>query len=230
LLAAITIVSVACEQLRRYGHLHRAEIGANLQTLTPDLARGLGLTQDWGVLVSDLFPGGPADLAGLEAKDIIVSIDDKPIDSLPMIAFYLYTRNAGDRLRVAVLRGEQQVTRDVFVVERPEALDRVADLLDPDKSLVPQLGILGVSIDEELRSVIGSLRLPSGVLVAARAEDSRGPAVALSPGDVVHSVNGVAISNLEELRATLDGLKPKSSVALQIEREGRLTFVAFALD
>jgi serine protease Do len=225
-----TIVSVACEQLRRYGHLHRAEIGANLQTLTPDLARGLGLTQDWGVLVSDLFPGGPADLAGLEAKDIIVSIDDKPIDSLPMIAFYLYTRNAGDRLRVAVLRGEQQVTRDVFVVERPEALDRVADLLDPDKSLVPQLGILGVSIDEELRSVIGSLRLPSGVLVAARAEDSRGPAVALSPGDVVHSVNGVAISNLEELRATLDGLKPKSSVALQIEREGRLTFVAFALD
>jgi S1-C subfamily serine protease len=84
-------VSVAFQQLRRYGHLHQGEIGAILQTITPELARGLGLGRDWGVIVSDLLPGGPAELAGLDVKDIIVSIDEKPIDSLPMIAFYLYT-------------------------------------------------------------------------------------------------------------------------------------------
>ena len=77
---------------------------------------------------------------------------------------------------------------------------------------------------------IGNLRVPSGVLVAAHAEDRRAAAVSLSAGDVIHSVNGAAVSNLQELRAALDGLKPQSPVVLQIEREGLLSFVAFELD
>jgi serine protease Do len=224
------IVSVASQQLRRYGHLHQGEIGVNLQTITLDLARGLGLKQDWGVIVSDLMPGGPADLAGLEVKDIIVSIDSKPIDSLPLIMFSLYTRRAGDRLQVGVLRREQHLVLDVGVVERPEPFNRIADLVDPDTSLVRQLGILGVSIREELASMLGSLRVPSGVMVVAHAEAPHAAAVSLSGGDIIHSVNGVSVSNLEELRAALDALKPHSSVVLQIEREGLLTFVAFEIE
>jgi serine protease Do len=225
-----SIVSVASEQLRRYGHLHQGAIGANLQTITPDLARGLGLHQDSGVIVSDLSPGGPAERAGLDVKDIIVSIDDKPIDGLPLIAFYLYTRSAGDRLRVGVLRGEQHATLDVVVVERPETFDRVIDLVDPEKSLVPQLGILGVSLDADLGSTIGNFRVPSGVIVAARAEAPQAATVSLSAGDVIHSVNGVSVSNLQELRSALNALQPRSPVVLQIEREGLLSFVTFELE
>jgi S1-C subfamily serine protease len=118
----------------------------------------------------------------------------------------------------------------VGVVERPEAPGRVADLVDPDNSLVGQLGILGVSIDAELGSAIGSLRVPSGVIVAARAENQHAAAVSLSAGDVIHSVNGLSVSNLQELRAALDGLKAQSPVVLQIERDGLLTFVSFELD
>ena len=224
------IVSVACQQLRRYGHLHQGAIGVNLQTITPDLARGLGLGQESGVVVSDVLPDGPADLAGLRVQDVLVSIEDKPIDSLPLVAFYLSTRSEGDRLRVGVLRGEEHIALEVSVVERPEAVDRIADLVDADESLVRQLGILGVSIDDNLGSMAGSLRVPSGVMVAARAEDAHAAAVPLSAGDVIHSVNGVAVPNLQKLRAALDDLKPHSPVVLQIERGGLLTFVTFELD
>jgi serine protease Do len=224
-----TIVSVTAQQLRRFGHLHQGEIGTNLQTITADLARGLGLEQDWGVIVSDLQPGGPAESAGVAVKDIIVSIDDKPIDSLPLIAFNLYTRQAGDRLRVGVLRGHQHLTVDIVVVERPEPLDGILDLLDPDESLVPQLGVLGVSIDETM-AAIGSLRVASGVMVAAHAEDRHAAAVSLSAGDVIHSINGDPVSNLGELRSRLDALKSHSSVVLQIERDGLLSFVSFELE
>jgi S1-C subfamily serine protease len=182
------------------------------------------------VIVSDVKPGGPADVAGLSVKDVIVTIEDKPIDSLPLIAFNLYTRHAGDRLRVGVLRGEQHMTVDVVVVERPEAFDRLIDLVDPDKNGVPQLGILGVSIDEELGLAIGSLRVASGVMVAAHAEDRHAAAVSLSAGDVIHSVNGAAVSNLDELRAALDALKSHTPVVLQIERDGLLSFVTFELE
>jgi PDZ domain len=163
-------------------------------------------------------------------KDIVVFVDDKPIDSVPMIGFYLFTRQAGDLLRVGVLRGDQHVAFDVVVVERPEAFDHIADLVDPDTSLVRQLGILGVSIGEDLGRVIGSLRVPSGVIVAAHVEDAHAAAVSLSAGDVIHSVNGGSVSNLEKLRAALDALNPHSSVVLQIERDGVLTFVAFELE
>jgi serine protease Do len=225
-----TIVSVASEQLRQFGHLHQGEMGANLQTITPDLARGLGLKQDWGVIVSDLNPAGPAGVAGVSVGDIVVSIDDKPIDSLPLIAFHLYTRHAGDELRLGVLRGEQHLTLDLVLAGRPDALDGIADLVDPDKSLVPQLGILGVSIDEGLGLSIGSLRIPSGVMVAAHADDRRSAAVSLSNGDVIHAVNGAAVANLQDLRAALDALKSHTPVVLQIERDGLLSFVAFELE
>jgi serine protease Do len=226
-----TIVSVASQQLRRFGHLHQGEIGANLQTITPELARGLGLAHEWGVIVSDIAPGGPVDDAGLRATDVVVSIDDKPMDSLPLIAFNLYTRRAGDRLRMNVLRGQQHMTLDVAVVERPDAFDSVIDLLDPDKSAIPQLGILGVSIGEELGLAIRSLRVRSGVIIAAHTGDRRAAAaVSLSVGDVIHSVNGASVSNIEERRAALDGLKAHSPVVLHIERDGVLSFVVFELE
>jgi serine protease Do len=224
------IVDVAARQLRMYGHLRQGQIGANVQTITPDLARGLGLAQDSGVIVSDLLPGGPADLAGLQVKDIVVSIDGRPMDSVPLLAFYLYARNAGDHLTLSVLRGQDQFVLDVPVIERPHDADRLAERVDPEESRVRQLGILGLAIDDEIGLVLPTLRVPSGVIVAARTQDPHAADVSLSAGDVIHTVNGRPIATLPELRAALDALKPHSPVVLQIERDGILSFVAFELD
>src|SRR5262249_21955 len=135
------IVDVAARQLRMYGHLHQGQIGANVQTITLDLARGLGLTQDSGIIVSDLFPGGPADLGGLQVKDIVLTIDGRPMDSVPLLAFYLYARNAGDHLTLRVLRGREQLLLDVPVIEQPHDTDRLADRVEPEESRIQQLGI-----------------------------------------------------------------------------------------
>jgi serine protease Do len=66
------VVAYAYPQLVKYGHIHEPEIGAILQTITPELAAGLHLPRDYGVIVSDVVPGGPADQAGLKIQDIIV--------------------------------------------------------------------------------------------------------------------------------------------------------------
>ena len=224
------LVDVAYRHLRAYGHLHQGQIGANLQTITPSLARGLRLSQDWGVIVSDLLPGGPADVAGLRVGDIIVSIDRRPMDSLPLLAFYLYARGAGDHLELAVLRRGDRLVLDVPVIERPHELDRLADRVDPDDNLIRQLGILGVAITDDTVPMIPSLRASAGVIVAARTQDPHAADVSLSAGDVIHSVNGAAIATLQELRAALDNLEPHSPVVLQIERDGVFSFVAFELD
>jgi S1-C subfamily serine protease len=118
----------------------------------------------------------------------------------------------------------------VPVITRAHDVDRLGDHIDPERSLVRQLGILGVAIDDEIRPMLPSLRVPSGVIVAARTEDPHAAGVSLSTGDVIHSVNGLGTSTVSELRAALDDLKPHSPVVLQIERDGVFTFVAFALD
>jgi serine protease Do len=224
------LVNVAYRQLREYGHLHQGQIGAKLQTITPDLARGLELSQDWGVLVSDLLPGGPAELSGLQVKDIILSIDGRPMDNLPLLAFSLYAKSDGDQLTLTVLRGSEQMSLKVPVVDRPHDVDRLADRVDPEQGLIRQLGVLGLAIDPQIEPMLPSLRVPSGVIVAARTADLHAADVSLSAGDVIHSVNGHTITTLSELRSALDTLKPHTPVVLRVERDGVLTFVAFELD
>src|ERR1700693_1232588 len=69
------VVNFVYHSLRKYGHVHRVEIGAGAQEITLTLAEGLGLSQSWGVIVDDITPDGPADAAGLKVQDIILTAD-----------------------------------------------------------------------------------------------------------------------------------------------------------
>jgi serine protease Do len=224
------IVEVAVQQLRTYGRLHQGQIGAQLQTVTPDLARGLNLPRSRGVIVSDVMPGGPADHAGLRVGDIVLRVDGRRMDSLPLLAFSLYTRHAGDHLQLRVQRGAEEITMDVPVTDRPDEIDRLSDRIDPETSVVRQLGVLGLEVNGELTPILPRLRLASGVVVAARTPDPHAADVSLSAGDVIHAVNGRPVTTMPQLRAALDGLPSRSPVVLQVERDGTFLFVAFELD
>jgi serine protease Do len=226
-----TLVQIAWSRLRRYGDLHRGEIGVVLQTITPTLATGLGLSRDWGAMISDVAPGGPAAAAGLKTQDIVTSIDGEPIDGLPRLAFQLYTRSAGDRVRLGVLRGSDMLTFEVPVGERTHDFGRLTDAAEPTKSLVTRLAIFGVDIGDAGADLASALRVPSGVLVVGHSPDE-GAIIetGLLAGDTIHGINGTPVTSVTDLQTALDRLKPRSPVALQIERNGQLTFLAFELD
>jgi len=225
-----SVVKVAYEQLRKYGHLHRNGIGVGVQTITANLAAGLGLPRSSGLVVSDVLPGGPGDTAGVRVQDIILALNDKPVDSLPMLAFSLFTHVGGEQIKLRVLRDSQELLLDVPIVERPHELDRLADLVNPVNSLVEKLGILGIDVDSRIAQMLPGVRVSSGVIVVARAADSRGGHPSLVTGDVIHSLNGTPIDSLNRLRSGLDQLKSRSPAVLQIERDGKLMFVDFQLE
>jgi len=225
------LVQMAVPKLRQYGHLHRGEIGILLQTITPALASGLGLAQDWGAMISDVAPGSTAEKAGIHPQDIIISLDDEPVDGVPRLAFQLFTRSAGDVVRLKLRRGTELYTADVDVAERAHDFDRLTDLVDPEKSLVAKLGILGVGITEATAGMAAELRLPSGVIVVGHPKDEAdSPDTGLMTGDTIHGVNGSPVTSVDNLRAFVDALKPRSAVVLQIERNEQFIFLAFELD
>jgi serine protease Do len=224
------LVQIAYPRLRRYGDLHRGEIGVLLQTITPTLSTALGLSQDWGAMISDVAPNGPAEAAGLRVQDIVTSIDGEPIDGLPRLAFQLCTRSAGDRVRLGVLRGSDTFTFEVLVGERAHDVGRPTDAAEP-ASLVTRLAIFGVDIGDAGADLASALRVPSGVMVVGHStEEGTITETGLLAGDTIHGINGTPVTSVTDLQAAIDRLKPRSPVALQIERKGQLTFLAFELD
>jgi len=218
------------EQIRKEGHVHRAQIGVSVETITPLLAAGLKLPRDWGVLVADAEPDGPADRAGVKPGDIVLSVNGKIMENARQLQVDMYRYPVGDKVSLEVLRGSDRLTMQVQVTAVEDDPQRFADLVDPDKNLIPALGVLGIGIDRRLAPMLPNLRKQYGVVVAVRVAGSEGLEVDLRPGDVVYAVNGETTATVESLKSALAQLKPGDAVVLEVEREDQLRYVAFELE
>ena len=221
------IVKLAYQSLREKGHIDRRTLGLAIQTITPTLAKGLGLPVVFGLVVCDVLPGGPGEQAGVRVGDVAVEADGTAISSPSQLDGTLYLHDITQPLRLGVLRDGVRVALQVQVLEEKHQADSLIDPTDTERSLVPQLGVLAVTVTPELRGSLGELRIPSGVAVVAR---TAGPSsVELASGDVIHAVNANSITSLEALREQLAAFKRGDAVVLLIERDGGLAFVAFEL-
>ena len=100
------MINAAIPQLRQFGHLHPAAIGVDVQAITPALAAGLRLSRTLGVIVSDVQPDGPAETAGVQAQDILTTIDGRAIDNVPALALDLYAHPAAAMVTLGLLRDQ----------------------------------------------------------------------------------------------------------------------------
>jgi serine protease Do len=223
------VVRFVYEGLRKKGRVERVELGLSAQGISPALAEGLGLERDWGVVVSDLAPQGPAETAGLRRADVVDMVDGQPIDSTASLMSALYRHADKRRVQVDVLRAGERLTFQVAAVERGRPMEEMVDIAHPDKSLVRRLGILAVAIDEKIRQAI-PLREPSGVLVAARTLDGTSVESGLLQGDVIHALNRTRIDSVDGLRRAIKARNPGEPVVLQIERAGQFHYLHFEME
>lgn len=221
------LIQLVMPQLRKYGHVHRSTIGIGVQAITPSLASALKLSRGSGVLVTDVSSCSPAESAGIKLNDVLLSIEGRPIDSVPAMLGSFFEYRNGEHLKVQVERGAERLAIDVVPVEQPHQADRLADLIDPEKNLIPALGIIGVTIDKRIEGILGQLRYPLGVMVAARTQTPSGMETGLQTGDAVHAVNTNLVSSVEALKNTMAAMKPGDPVAVLVERNGQLLYVSF---
>jgi serine protease Do len=224
------IVDFVYHSLRKYGHVHRVEIGAATQEITPTLADGLQLAQHWGVIVADIKPDGPAAAAGLKVQDIVLAADDRRVETLPQLSSALYLHRLDEVLKLEILRGDQKKTLYVPAIEHRDQMDQLFDSADPEKNLVPRLGVLAVDLTPDLLSKFGPLRISSGVIVLGRAADLILPDTGLQTGDVIHSLNTTPIPEMATLRAAVLKLKTGDPVVIQVERSDGLTYLSFEME
>ena len=218
------------EQIRKDGHVHRGQIGIVAQTITPEMAKGLRLPQDWGVVASDVIPDGPADKAGLKIRDIILEVDGAAMEDSPQLETTVHRLKLSDVVKVTVLRDGQKLDYTIPVIERDDDPQRFADMVNPDDNLVSKLGILGIEISEKIADMLPELRHEYGIVVAARSPNPPYSGGALEVGDVIYDFNRTPVVSVKALRASVDTLKSGDSAVLQVERNGKLMYLIIEIE
>jgi serine protease Do len=223
------IVKNVYEQIRQFGHVHRGEIGATAQSVTPELAAGLDLKQDTGVILGDVTPDGAAEQAGLQAGDIVLTLNRKRMTNAREFETALYSIPLNQMIDVQVLRGSEKISTKVKVAEREDDPFRFVDLVKPEENRVEKLGIVGVPITKDVAALLPGTRKPYGVIVAARTGESEYSGQGgLKLGDIIYSVNTTPVSTLEALRNAVNNLKVSDPLVMQIERDSSLMYLTLS--
>jgi serine protease Do len=223
------LVQSIFQELKNTGHVAYGDIGIKVQNVTPSLARGLQISQDWGIIVSDLLPGSSAENAGLQVQDLVLGLDGHPLNTVAQFTASFYGKRVGDHVQLELLRGSRHLTLRVPVVEHATDQEKPPDAAGLERGLVAKLGVLCVPVNQPAPSQAKPLRSTSGVIVVAKLAGTDIKTELMS-GDVIRSVNGAAVTSAEDLRSMMDHFAPGDSAVLQIERRHQFQYLPIDVD
>jgi serine protease Do len=214
------------DQLITNGRVHRGQLGVQAQTITSDLASGLGLKEVRGVLVNSVTPGSPADRAGLRNGDVIAAIDGHPVDDPNALRNRVATTAPNSQVSLSIIRDGRQQQVNLKLGEL------TAESATPERSSggpasAPGDPHLGVSVEPLTSALAQELGVRAGTQgLVVRGVNPSGPAAraGVQPGDVVIAVNRQPVRSAAEIVAALKGASSKTSLLL-INRSGQTMFV-----
>ncbi len=204
-------------------------IGAHAQSITPALAAGLKLTQDSGVILSDI--DRVARLQRLVACKGCCDHDGGfAVDSLPKYTAFLYVHKRGSPIRDGCVARRQAVTVSVTPVNAPPQVDNLSDLIKPEKDLIAPLGIFVMDLKHSEVGAMLNLRSDTGVLVIGLLGGEPAIAADLSVWGCDSRCERHAPGGLAAVAADSRGVEPGDAVVLEVERQSVLQYVAFEME
>jgi len=198
------------------GKLVRPWIGAMGQPVTQEIATNLSLAKPQGVLLSQVYPGSPADRAGLKSGDIVLSVDDQAVFDEKGIRYIAATKRAGEQVKINVLRKNQQLNLITSVTAPPESPARDKRTLKGEQ---PLAGAAVVNLSPAVADEIGTDPFKKGVMIMEIPNTAIAARTGFRPGDVVLEINGERISSTADLDRVTQTKPPAWMVA--IERDGK---------
>ena len=221
----VNMVQSIMTQIRSTGKVTRGRIGAAIQDLTEDLAKSFGYDGREGALVGDVVPNSPAAKAGIQAGDIIVKYQGKPVKTSSQLRNAVAATLPETAAELEVIRDGKPRTVKVQVGALSEA-DLAANAVEEaGAETTESLGVAVQPLTPELANQRGLKDLNSGMLVTGVQPGSIGEKAGLREGDIVVSVGAQAIKTVDEFRKELTPQSLAAGVRLQIVRDGVTRFL-----
>jgi S1-C subfamily serine protease len=201
--------------------VRRPWLGAKLQNVTQEIADGLGLKRPTGALVASITAKSPAARAGLKTGDLIVSVDNQPIEDPNAFDYRFATKALGGQAQLGVIRGGHETKVAVVLQTAPES--------PRDEAVIrARSPLLGATVANLSPALAEELRLDStaeGVAVIDVAAGSVAQSLGFQKGDVVVAVNNEQIANTGDLQRVV--AKPSRLWRVTINRGGQQISVVF---
>ncbi len=202
------------------GHaLVRPWLGAKFDPVTGDIAKSLGLDRPNGALVTNVWPGGPAERAGLVTGDVVVAVGGAEVVDPAGVNYEVATHRAGDSVPVVVLRRNVRHTLQAKVEAPPATPAR------DERAIIgrnPLTGAAVVNLSPATADSLGLDPFARGVLVVNSGRDVAAR-LGFRPGDIIRAVNGRKVESTQQLQALLNGAQGGWQVTL--ERGGQITTI-----
>jgi serine protease Do len=218
-------------QIKATGRVKRGIMGVHAQTLNPWIAKPLGLEVQWGVILGDVFPQSPADEAGLQVGDIILTLDGKRMENARQFEVNLYNKQIGSKVSLEVMREGRKFTKEVEVIERVDPDYRFFEMISDERNLVKKIGVLAIDLDKDSSRLLPfKTRHTEGVVVAALAVDVNLLGDHFEPGDVVYALNGQPVKGLRSLKGLVKELEYGSPAVFHLERGGMMRYLIMQVE
>ena len=213
----ISMAKTILPDLKAKGKVTRGWLGVSVQEISEDIAKSMKLKDRNGALISDVFKGDPADVAGLKAGDVVTEINGKPIRDTHELLMMVAAFRIGEVIKIKILRDGQEKIIPVTIAERTEKSEMASATLSGEA-----FGMAVQEITPEIAQQLG-LSTKKGVIVVEVQEGSVADEVGIQPQDIILQVNKVRVATLKEYQREIAKAGEKGSILLLIKR-GKATF------
>jgi serine protease Do len=226
------------DQLRASGKVQRGWIGVQIQDVTPDIAKNLGLPSASGALVADVTKDGPAEKAGFKQGDVILSYNGRDIAKVRDLPIAVAQTTVGDKVEVKVWRKDASITLQPVIAAMPsdQKMAKAEAPAQGDSGKVQAVHAMGLKLaplTPDLRRQAGVPAGVKGVIVTDIADDSPLADIGVEPGDVIVAINQQPVTAPQDAAAKLDAVSKQKggnkTLLLLINRHGINQYVALSI-
>lgn len=202
------------DQLKSSGEVTRGWLGVGIQDLSEELAEYYGIKDKKGVLITEVFPGDPADEAGIKPKDIVLSINGKKVENNRELSKLIADTSVGDTVKIKVLRNGIEKIFRVKIVKRED--ERIA-------GHTPSIGNnyeLGLRVSELTPEIVRRFNIAEtgGIIVIDVESESQGAEAGVRIGDIIKEINHQPIETIKDYKKAIKKLKKGDSILMFIKR------------
>ena len=196
------MVRVVVASILAGGKIERPWLGAKGESVNSDVASSLGLPRPEGVLINQVFRGGPAAMAGVKPGDVVLEIDGRAVDDAESLRYRIATKPLNSAATLTVWRQGREV-------RLPIGLNAPPALPPPDATRLggafPLSGALVVNLSPATADDLGIDPFERGVAVSAVSPDTAAARLGVKPGDIILSINGTELKSVGDLRRAIEG-------------------------
>ncbi len=225
-------------QLLEFGETRRGWLGVKIQSVTDDIAESMGLDRQRGALIADVTKTGPAEKAGIQAGDVIIEFNGRPVNSMRDLPRIVAETEIGKQVPVKLLRKgkEMTVTTEVGRLEDGEKVvaqqDGATD--SPAPAVATVLGMTVTSMTDELKTKYSVDAEVKGAVITEVAEEGQAADKRLEPGDVITEAGEKPVTGAGDVAERVSEAEKagKSSVLLLVAKAGKqseMRFIALKL-